>query len=196
MDVLAPNYCLSCGRVGSILCKCCKKDKLLLAPQKEGEVWVLGKRAGLLQDLIYRYKFQGERESGEILAGLLAECLPGNIPENTVVVPLPTVDRHVRMRGLDHTYLLAKSLAKRRGWRVQKVLARANDTVQMGTDGQKRVEQAWRAYKLASRAEVDPALPYLLLDDIWTTGASLLAAREILRKAGAKKIDLAVLAKS
>lgn len=195
LDVLAPNYCSSCGRVGSILCGRCKKDKLVLNPRIEEGVWFLGERKGLLKELIHRFKFEGERESGDVLAELLAEFLP-DLSQNTVIVPLPTIDKHVRMRGLDHTKYLAMVLARVRGWRVEEILERKTDSVQVGASEKKRIEQARRAYKINKDLKIDPSIPYLLLDDVWTTGSSLLSAREALKEVGAKKIDLVVLAKS
>ena len=196
LDILAPNYCLSCGRVGSILCVRCKKDKLKLEPGIINGVWFLGKRTGVLRDLIDKYKFQGEREAGELLAELMAENLPVKVSKNIVVVPLPTIDKHVRARGLDHTVLLAKHLTRYRGWRVQNLLVRANDTVQVGADERTRIKQAERAYKINENLKVNPETHYLLIDDILTTGSSIMSAQRVLAGAGAKKIDLAVLAKS
>ena len=107
LDVLAPNYCLSCGRVGEILCGRCKKDKLDLLGEEIDGVWFLGKREGILKDLIYLFKFEGNKDAGEVLARLCAENLPSDLPENMVVVPLPTIDKHIRARGLDHTSVIA-----------------------------------------------------------------------------------------
>lgn len=55
-----------------------------------------------------------------------------------------------------------------------------------------RQHQAEQAYEMM--APVDKRATYLLLDDIWTTGASALAAARVLRQAGAKKVIMAVLA--
>ena len=193
---MAPNYCLSCGRVGSILCGRCKKDKLKLDPGYINGVWFLGRRTGVLKDLIDKYKFQGEREAGEILAELMVENLPFKTLKNVVVVPLPTIDKHVRARGLDHTVFLAKHLTRYKGWKEQNLLVRDSDTIQVGADEKTRKEQAERAYKINENLKVDPETHYLLVDDILTTGSSIMSAQKVLIGAGAKKIDLAVLAKS
>jgi len=84
-------------------------------------------------------------------------------------------------------------LAGAYGCRVEKVLIRANNTVQVGADAKKRVEQAQTAYRAIT---VDEKKRYILLDDVWTTGSSMLAACNEMQKAGAKNISVIVLTKS
>ena len=57
-----------------------------------------------------------------------------------------------------------------------------------------RRKQAAMAYRIAGK--VNPETEYLLMDDVWTTGSSILAARDVLRKAGARKISVVVIAKT
>lgn len=44
--------------------------------------------------------------------------------------------------------------------------------------------------------KIDADKKYLLVDDVWTTGSSMRAACEEMQKAGAKNIEIAVIAKS
>ncbi len=156
-------------------------------------VFVVGWRGGALRKLVAEYKYQSVRAAGEVLAELLDAAIPkaeelmeklGEV--EIVVVPLPTIAKHVRARGLDHTLSLAKKLAKRRGWKVERVLRRAADTVQVGAKQKEREAQAGRAYEVCGKVEAEKV--YLLLDDVWTTGASMLAAAEVMRRAGARRM--------
>lgn len=175
---------------------------------------VVGWREGALKKVVKDFKYKSVRSAGEVLAELLDWRVPKNLREicndagkghaglrngeieesggEIVVVPLPTIGRHVRERGLDHTAVLAKKLAKRRGWKYERILGRATDTVQVGTKAADRKAQAERTYEV--RREVDAEKVYLLVDDVWTTGATMLAAEKVLREAGAKKIAGVVLA--
>lgn len=220
LDLLCPYSCRGCGRRGAVLCDCCKKylfarplricplcKKSLAQAEKNDAEWrnyqcedcefpfaavfVGGWREGVLAKLVKEYKYQAVRAASEALVGLLDATIP-ELPQNTVVVPLPTIGKHVRERGIDHTLVLARKLAKRRGWKCERRLVRAADTVQVGTKAAERQEQAKKAY--AAVGEVDSDTNYLLLDDIWTTGASLIAAEETLRAAGAQKMMATVLA--
>ena len=177
---------------------------------------VVGWREGVLKEMIEEYKYRGVRE----LAGSLAELVVGVMREGeggaddeqgrvvehegeravehegererVVVVPLPTIGRHVRQRGLDHTGRLAREVARRMGWECWRVLGRAKDTVQVGAKKAMREEQARQAYEVSGKVEAGRV--YLLVDDVWTTGASMRAAAEVMRAAGATRLMGVVLA--
>jgi len=155
--------------------------------------WVVGWREGALGKLIKDFKYQSVRAAGAVLAELLNEALPENWGE-MVVVPLPTIGRHVRERGLDHTKILGRRLAKLRGWKCEAVLARATDTVQVGTKAAERKKQAANTYEVVKAVEAGKK--YLLLDDVWTTGATMQAAAKRMKEAGAEEVYGVVLAVS
>ena len=159
-------------------------------------LWAVGWRRGVLKKLVSEFKYESVRAIGEVLAEMLNEAIPDLakiLPEGAevVVVPLPTIGKHVRRRGLDHTLILARKLAKKRGWKCEQVLTRVVDTVQVGAKVKERREQAERAYKVSQG--VDSRKYYLLLDDVWTTGASMKAAERVIREAGATKVMGAVI---
>ena len=207
-DLIAPHSCKNCGRIGSILCEKCKKyiiknshspapsdPKSPFPRLPHVKFYVLGERTGLLDDLIHIYKYDSVRTLSHTFAELLDATLP-QFPQNTVIVPIPTASNHVRTRGFDHTLLLAKRLAKLRSYQVKKLLVRAQNTVQVGADKATRLRQADQAFAPAPHATANPATTYLLLDDVWTTGASVTAAIKKLRSLGAQNIIVALLAVS
>jgi predicted amidophosphoribosyltransferase len=124
---------------------------------------------------------------------MLASRLP-SLPKDSIIIPLPTISSHIRKRGLDHTYLLAKQMSKLCHCRTEQLLLRNSNSVQVGADRKTRLTQAKTAYIINPKSSINPASTYLLLDDIWTTGASMKAAIELLKTAGAQKIAVAVLA--
>lgn len=141
------------------------------------------------------YKYKSIRKTAEVLAELMDAAIPKDFgsfqSSSVVVVPLPTITRHIRERGFDHTLLLAKKLARRRGWKVERVISRVNRTVQVGADEETRKRQAKSAYEVSAR--LDDLKTYLLLDDVWTTGASMEAAIETVKNAGASHVASAVI---
>lgn len=107
-----------------------------------------------------------------------------------VVVPLPTIRRHIRERGFDHTATIARKLALP----CEQLLRRRNKSVQVGAGAEARRRQAKEAYVV--KGAPYEGREYWLLDDVWTTGSSMLAARKCLLEAGADKVSIAVLAKT
>ncbi|MBQ3293809.1 ComF family protein [Candidatus Saccharibacteria bacterium] len=119
-----------------------------------------------------------------------------------ILVPMPTSRRHVRERGFDHMDLICREVAKLSGGSVRRVrlLERAKDTVQVGASSEVRRKQAKEAVRVNPRFMEDSGrvleeyreVPVVLMDDVWTTGASLTEAGKMLMRAGVK--DLRVLA--
>lgn len=141
--------------------------------------------------LLEDYKYKSVRATAKILA----ECLDLTMPKglkDVVVVPLPTSGKHIRERGFDHTWLIAKELCRMRpGFTLKKVLIRHGNAAQVGKDEETRRRQAEQAYEVTS--EILDERTYLLIDDVWTTGASMDAAISVMQKAGAKKLASAVI---
>ena len=241
LNMMLPFYCRGCGKVGSLLCERCRNDIEVMGevpvlperPNREGErvaleeqggraswregeidrLFVVGAREGALLKLVEDYKYKSIKNIAEILAEFLDEAMPKDLPGEIVIVPLPTVKKHIRERGFDHTRKLAEEFGKLRGLRAVSVLKRMNKTVQVGADEKTRKKQAEKAYAVDMRAareagltekaeedkeeeELSEEITYLLLDDVWTTGASMRAAAKKLCERGAKKIYAAVICKN
>ena len=107
-----------------------------------------------------------------------------------VLVPLPTIRKHIRERGFDHTLRLCFELEnflqkelERLGVKVEyeNLLVRKNKTVQVGKEKKERMRQAEKAYGIREEIKIENKTLYILVDDVTTTGASLAAAKKILQ---------------
>ena len=134
---------------------------------------------------------------------MLAELILDGFDLDGILAPLPTISKHVRERGFAHIERLVRRLSRltrpsfasrKSGLGCAKVLKRANSTVQVGSSAEKRKIQAEEAYSVVKG--FDPEKHYILLDDVWTTGSSMLAAARKLRSAGAQHVDILVIAKT
>ena len=213
-DLIAPHSCRGCGRTGAILCDCCRnnirKQYVNICPICKTKnptgscqnchnlppTFIIGNRNDLIGNLVHDYKYHSVRALAKPLAEILDQTLPST-NNLVIIIPLPTISKHIRERGFDHTLLLAKKLAKKRpNYQVSKLLVRANNTMQVGSSRSERIAQTDQAYTIKNSIHLNPNTTYLLLDDVWTTGASMQSAIKKLRHAGAHKITLALLALS
>ena len=150
-------------------------------------------REGIIGELLKEYKYKSVRGAAKALAECLNVAIPGSVLE-AEIVPLPTAPKHIRARGFDHTWYLAKALARQReGFSVCRALKRASNDVQVGKDDKTRMKQAERAYEANIGCQIDSEKLYILIDDVWTTGASMEAAIKVMKKAGATKLASAVI---
>lgn len=105
-----------------------------------------------------------------------------------VVVPVPLSRQKMQVRGFNQAALLAKAFGGRAGVRVELGdLRRVKDTrSQVGLDPDAR----WRNVQQAFRAEalIFEGAHVLVLDDLFTTGATLSACAAAIRAAGAGSV--------
>ena len=152
--------------------------------------WCVGLREAELEQLIDAFKFDRLLAAADILTDLLDMKLP-ELPADVVIVPVPTIAPHIRVRGYDHSLLLAKKLAKKRGLVCSPLLGRATNTRQQGANRATRLKQAKQAFRAVKPI---PARTYLLIDDIVTTGATLKYATKTLLEAGVSEVWVAAVA--
>ena len=213
-DLLFPYSCRGCEHLGTPLCEHCKKyilsthiDYCPNCKTKKTKskcpnchdlppIYVVSDRNGLIGKLIHDYKYNSVRALSQPLAELLSEVLPKDLPKNAFLVPIPTATHHIRSRGFDHTLLLAKRLSRIRNIKTKPILLRAKNTVQVGSNRSERLSKAANAYEINPKIIPEKDATYILIDDVWTTGASDLSAISKLQSTGIKNIIVALLAYS
>lgn len=150
----------------------------------------------LSRPAVHRFKFGGDtltgRAMGEILAGAAGQRL--DVPVE-LVAPVPLSPLRQRERGFNQAGLLAHRLGRRLGLPVEyRLLERIRETpAQAGLVMAERRRNVAGAFRLRFGAS-PPARPILLVDDVYTTGATLHECARILKKAGTPAVFGAVFA--
>lgn len=214
ISLLAPHKCLACGVDGQPLCESCRLSVLVSPPPRcyrchaasfqsrvcqkcrksvaLGHVWVASDYQAEAKELIRRFKFERAGSAVKPVADTIEAVLP-DLPSQTLVVHIPTANSRVRARGYDQAQLIAKHLAKTRGWKHQTLLLRRGSSRQVGSGRIDRFAQIESTLLPVKIDQVKKA-QILLIDDVTTTGATLEAAAKLLKKAGAKSVNAAVFA--
>ena len=190
-DIVDSGYdrCISCGilTTNDSLCRNCR------ARLPFERAFVVGERHNALKRLVGDFKFNSERGHAYVIADLLNSALP-ILPDDTVIIPIPTIAPHIRRRGFGHTELIAKILANKRHLACDRhLLLRANNSVQHGLSIRERQKQSRKAFRINNRKTIPSEV--LLVDDIYTTGATIISASKLLKQTGVKTINVAIVAR-
>jgi ComF family protein len=114
-------------------------------------------------------------------------------PQHVILVPVPLHPSRLKERGYNQAEHLAKWVARQCGARFATPLRRSRLTAP-----QARLARKDRLLNMQGAFEVHEPLargsPIILVDDVITTGATLLACRNALRSAGASEIAALTLA--
>lgn len=194
-NFLAPHDCLLCGRADAILCELCRPRSAPARLRLDRSRTALAATAyeGVIRQLIHLYKFELVQDAVGPLADLLHEALPVLGP-GVLVTYVPTATRRVRSRGYDHARELARAFAGKHRLTVTPLLLRYGQTRQVGAKRQQRLQQLNNAYVVKDWRIVQGA-DILIIDDIVTTGATLMAAAGVLEQSGAKSVSALVVAR-
>ncbi|MBQ8288236.1 MAG: ComF family protein [Clostridia bacterium] len=108
--------------------------------------------------------------------------------ERTVITYLPRAVSRKADTGVDQAESLARALGKRLELPVVKAFARRGAPPQKELTADERLRSARRTYRLRKGFSLPEGSTVLLVDDILTTGATMLTGAELLRSAGAGSI--------
>ena len=203
LDLLFPPKCPFCGKVQDTpgICPKCEKE-LPWIPDTEavregpgglrcaGAVWY----EETVRDALLRLKFQGASEIAEPLGELIARCAAEQFGgEFDTVTWVPVSKKRLRKRGYDQAELLARSAC--RLWEIQPVRL-LEKTVDNPAQSGIHDEAARRANVLGVYETVGDVAGkrVLLIDDICTTGATLIECIRVLKDAGAEQVLCAAVA--
>lgn len=157
-------------------------------------VYAFGEYDGVLRQLIHLFKYSKVESLAHPLGQLLGRALPLERSFD-LIAPMPMHWRKRWERGFNQAELLAEPLARRLGQKLARPLGR-----QRRTKAQAGLSEAQRSANLKNSFCVrDPEAirgkRILLVDDVFTTGTTLRAATEALKRSGASHVSALVLAR-
>jgi ComF family protein len=185
----------------NILCRPCR----LVPPDFERAV-AHGLYVGGMRALLHLLKYEGWEPVAHRLGSLMAARIASipNLPAKMVVVPVPLFKARQKHRGFNQAELLARAVVSamrslRRSWEGElapRALARQRATEsQAGLSLHQRRRNLRGAFFVSETAQVRDR-DVLLIDDIYTTGATARACSQALKRAGAASVWVATVARA
>lgn len=151
------------------------------------------------------YKYQFVRIAAEPLSTLLIRSLTPILArldeksrskrDSIVIVPIPLHRRREAWRGFNHAALLGEEVGKHFNIPMTHALMRTRYTTpQVELKGKDREENMRDAFSLSKNHESMSGKIVFLIDDVYTTGATMNEAAKVLRASGAREVWGIVLA--
>jgi ComF family protein len=197
---LFPPVCVNCGRVGSLLCNLCRSHVIPLIQPIFGQTdleekrplsqaWAATKFLEPIPKIIHKLKYSGQFALAALLAELMVETW-NHIPSQEIdlVIPIPLHHEREKMRGYNQAGLLVEHFCTRTNLKADmESLRRVRYTnSQVGLSAMARQVNVNNAFWANARGV--SGMRILLVDDVFTTGATMTAAAIALRHAGATAV--------
>ena len=187
-------YCMKCGkeihRDEDIYCADCR---IHARSFESGRALFLYNDA--MRGSIYRFKYAGRKEYaayyGREMAAFLGDWIRAVDPD--ALIPIPIHKKRMKKRGFNQAELIAAALSEHIHVPVEAdLLHRVVDTKkQKELNASERENNLKKAFKTTRNdVELDTVL---LIDDIYTTGATMNAAATALKEAGIKHVYMMAL---
>lgn len=199
LEIIYPseNYCIVCKEEGcNKICLSCLKNINRLY-DIDSEIISYGYYGSVLKQLILNLKYKRDFSSGDILAGFLLEYIKDNVEYNKYVLSyIPISKKTKKTRGFNQCEYIAKKVAKKLNIEVVETLVKVKDTTeQKRLNKHERIENIKGAFKVKKGIDISD-YNIILIDDVTTTGSTMMEATKILQQNSAKNIKLLTLAKS
>ncbi len=210
LDLIFPKHCVSCKKLGSYLCKnCYLKIEFVQNPvcpicqrqavsgkthpgcagkYKLDGLVVACRYLGPVKMAIIKVKYKWIYDVEKVFVDLLSECFwKFDVPGDIILVPVPLHFKRKSWRGFNQSEILAKSLAKKFKVPFANMLARTRETkTQVGLGRDARRENVKGAFVVSGTVLKDKNI--VLVDDVFTSGATISECCNVLKRAGAKSV--------
>lgn len=145
---------------------------------------------GAARELVYSLKFGGKKYIGKLLGAMMSDAFLRFGMEADIAVPVPMTAEEIKKRGFNQSELLAAETGKRLSLPVLPALIKAKETVpQKELGGRERAENLKGVFT-AAYSEWIRGRKILLVDDVFTTGATADECSRTLLAAGVKSVSV------
>ena len=198
-----PPVCVSCGGPFAAAadvehrCETCLRHPRPFRQARACALYETGVDDHPLKAALHRYKYGPEASLARPLAGILLARCPLLVHAYDRIVPVPLHRERLRWRGFNQALLIARPLSKQAGTPIDAhSLRRLRPTrPQVELTGAERRDNVARAFAV-TRPRAVRGRRILLVDDVYTTGSTVADCSRALLAAGARVVDVLVLARA
>lgn len=226
LDILFPPICINCEAVlsaeektsaichlclskisvhATLFCGICKarlpENKKICHKKSKYYLGAVTNYGDVIRRLIHKLKYGKWQRISPIINELTGRYLKNlnlKLNKNYIVVPIPLHKNKKAERGFNQSEIIAKYVAEKLKLPLKTDnLAREKETKSQTEmkDWEERKNNIKESFSVSSSEDIK-GKNIILVDDIYTSGATIGEAAEVLKKSGAKKIIALVVAKA
>jgi ComF family protein len=196
---ITDNFCPVCGitfsdsPAASHLCGNCMENKTYFSCAR-----AVVSYETIILDVIHQFKYGNNISVGALLASFMADF---SFPDvdfigYSLIIPVPLHIKRLRQSGFNQSLILAQAFAKK--WQILinfSLLKRHKFTLtQTGLNKTERKQNIKGAFEVNDKKKIT-GKNVILVDDVYTTGATINECAKTLTKAGAQKVTVLTLAR-
>ena len=209
LNLFFPKFCFGCQKEGEYLCQDCRATLEVSGFHQKFQTknlddlyFAINYRNSLIKNLIQKFKYEPfVKELREPLSSLILNHFqlmdkPPNFTD-FLLVPVPLEKRKIRWRGFNQAEEIGKELSNfLKIPLLDDVLIKIKETLsQVELSGKEREENIKGVFVIKNKEKIEGE-KILLVDDVYTTGATMKECARILKEAGAKEIIGIVVARA
>lgn len=212
LSFFAPFECIQCGLEDNLLCIKCRhyfmpsqaicfycrqvlrQNKFCSCFRHEhliNRLYFVSSYNGIAKKIVLSLKSSGRVGIAQLMADIMAQNILNT--NNLIVTHIPTASKRIRLRGFDHSALLAREISKKLNIPYIKFLLKNNQSQQVGSSKEQRQKNMKNAFLIQNKGILKGA-NILIVDDVLTTGVTIEVAAKELLSSGAKNVDAVVFA--
>ena len=214
LDLIFPKRCVSCGAFGKYICASCFSkiefvEKAICPicqrqaiggkthPKCTGKFRLDGlvvacRYKSPIKLAIQKVKYKWVYDIEKVLVDLLASQIwKFDLPQNSILVPVPLHKKRKNWRGFNQAEILAKTLSRKFDVGYSDSLIRTiNTKTQVGLTREERKKNVMGAFTLDKKVEKKQIAGrnFILVDDVYTSGATMMEAAKVLKRSQARNV--------
>ncbi len=202
LEFFFTTHCCVCKKIGVLLCHECiaslsfyNRDCQFDDDKDKYSVHAVCVYEGVLREVLHYYKYEGIQSLGPVLAQIMYDH--GTIPDADIITAVPLHHSKRLSRGFNQAQQLAEHLSHLKNIPYVELLERTTSVSTQARTTNKQLRKK-NVYGLYSATPAALQLPHttrvLIIDDVYTTGATIQACAQALKKVGIYRTKGMVLA--
>ena len=200
LDFIFPTKCGICNKIGKeYICENCYKEiKKYMYINTNSDIFYMLKYKEIVRDRMIAFKFNDNPYLYHMFCDIFVKNKIGCdfVKKYDIIIPIPMHKNKKTKRGYNQSELFAKGISKALKIPVSvNSLIKQRDTLMQSSLGKnERTKNVQNAYEIKNMEKINNK-NILLVDDIYTTGATINECKRIIMRAGATKVGVLIIAK-